>query len=353
MAVLRVGVVGVGGVAGGHMAGIVKSPDMELVAICDTNPKRLKERAAEFNIPADHCFKNYQDLIDCPDVDVVDIATPNHVHCEIAAAAAKAGKPYGVEKPVGNTVEEVVALAEVTHQMGVESMIHFTYRYKAAARRLREIFQSGKLGKIHHVHMKYYQSWGREACDTPLLWRYQKAITGSGALGDLGCHALDLVSFATGLQYEKVSAHLGTIVTERCKMDNSGMGPVDVDDFAHIHAVMTGGVAATFQITRFAYGRGNYQILEVYGENGGLEYTLDREGRDVDELRICTAETNGEWVIEEIPDEKRVDKMQQMAYVMMGQGDGLNADIDAGVVNQKLLNGIIESSETGQWVDVR
>ena len=124
-----------------------------------------------------------------------------------------------------------------------------------------------------------------------------------------------------------------------------------MDDFSNILAEMTGGISAAFQITRFAYGRGNYQRMEVYGEKGGLVYHLDRIP-GVDELEIADESTDGKYVTAEIPDDMKVDQMQCFADVLNGRDDGLNADADDGVVNEKLLDAILKSAETGTWIDL-
>ena len=346
----RIGSIGLGGISHGvHIPGIQRSPDLELAALCDIDEKRLFERAEEYGIPRDHCFTDYHDLIACPDVDAVDISTPNNVHAEIAMATARAGKPFDVEKPVTMDTAEAQELARVVKDAGVANMICFSYRYKASARYLRALLASGRFGRIHHVNMQYYQGWGLEEANCALVWRYVKSIAASGALGDLGCHGLDLVSFVTGEKYEAVAAHLDTIIHERRKLDGSGMGKVDVDDFSNILAQMSGGISASFQISRFAYGRGNYQRMEVYGEHGGLVYSLDRiPGKD--ELEICDAETGKKYVNVEIPQEYKVDQMQSFADILNGKSDGLNADVDDGVVNEILLDGILQASEEKRWV---
>ena len=331
MSVIRVGSVGLGGISSGvHLPGIRRSPDLELTALCDINPDRLRERGEQYGVPEDRRFTDYRDLVACPDVDAVDISTPNNVHLEVALAAARAGKPYCCEKPVTMNTAEAELLRDATRAAGVKSMICFSYRYKAAARYLRSLVAGGRFGRIHHVNMQYYQAWGLAEKDCVRVWRFVKSVAASGALGDLGCHGLDLVSFVTGERYESVSAHLGTIVTERRLPDGSGRGPVDVDDFSNILAEMSGGISASFQISRFAYGRGNYQRMEVYGEHGALVYHLDRVP-GVDELEISDASTGGKYVSVPIPDEFRVDQMQAFADLLNGRGDGLDATVDDGV----------------------
>ena len=350
MSVIRVGSVGLGGISKGvHLPGIEASPDLMLTALCDIDENRLRERGEQYRIPEARRFTDYRDLIACPDVDAVDISTPNNVHMEIAAAAAGAGKPYDVEKPMTMDTAEAQALVRATREAGVKSMICFSYRYKAAARYLRSLLLGGRLGRIHHVNMQYYQAWGLAERDCPLVWRFVKSVAASGALGDLGCHALDLVSFVTGQRYEKVAAHLGTIVPERRLPDGAGRGPVDVDDFSNILAGMSGGISASFQISRFAYGRGNYQRMEVYGEHGALVYHLDRVP-GLDELEIADASTDGKYVSVPIPEEFRVSQMQAFADLLNGRDDGLNASAEDGLTNEILLDGILRADAEKRWV---
>ncbi|MBR4866664.1 MAG: Gfo/Idh/MocA family oxidoreductase [Clostridia bacterium] len=347
---IRIGSIGLGGISSGvHVPGIQASPDLVLTALCDIDKDRLLARAKEYGIPEDHCFTDYRDLIACPDVDAIDISTPNDVHMEIAIAAAQAGKPYGIEKPMTMDTPEALKLQAATREAGVSSMIYFSYRYKAAARFMRHLVRSGVIGKVHHVSMQYYQEWGLAIKDCPLVWRYDKKVAASGALGDLGCHGLDLVSFVTGESYQAVTAHLDTIVHERKLPGSDAIGTVDVDDFSNILAKMTGGISATFQISRFAFGRGNYQRMEIYGEKGALVYHLDRlPGKD--ELEIANDETGGVYTAMEIPQEMQVSQMQCFADLLRGKDDGLNATVDDGVTSEILLDGILKASEEGRWI---
>lgn len=353
MAVIRVGSIGLGGISGGvHLPGIKGADNLELTALCDINENRLAERAKQYGIPAERCFTDYRELIACPEVDVVDISTPNNVHWEIAMEACRAGKSYGVEKPITMDSEQADTLLAATEKAGVRSMVYFSYRYQPAARYAKDLIASGRLGKLHHVSMQYYQGWGLESKDCPLVWRFVKSVAASGALGDLGCHGLDLAQFVTGQQYEKVSAHLGTIVKERRLPEGDGRGPVDVDDFSNILAAMDGGTSATFQISRFCRGRGNYQRMEIYGDRAALVYHLDREpGKN--ELEICEEATGDKYVPMEIPAQYFVSQMKCFGDEMQGQGDGCNADIAVGVKNQHLLDAILQADTEEKWVSVR
>ena len=357
MSVIRVGSVGIGGISRGvHLPGIEKSPDLQLVAVCDIDPDALRYARETYGIDEAHCFTDYHDLINCPDVDAVDISTPNNVHYEVALAAAEAGKPYAVEKPLTLTSEEADHLAKVTFVNGLMSMVCFSYRFKASARYAKDLIDRGMIGKVYHVDMQYYQAWGLPFFETPLRWRFQKELTGSGALGDLGSHALDLVRFVTGKEYKRLVSHTGTFVHERQKLDGSGMGKVDVDDFSNYMAEMEDGAACTFRITRFGYGRGNYQTMEIYGSEGAIQYELDHVAPDTDEISICIGRANAEAHVFSklpIPKKYKVDQMQSFADLINGKGDGMAADIFDGQINQHAVDAVLQSGETGVWVDVK
>lgn len=351
----RTGTVGLGGIARGvHLPGVDRSPDLQLAAICDIDRDKLIYFKELYGIDDAHCFTDYHDLIACADVDAVDICTPNDVHFEVAKAAILANKPYAVEKPITISSADADELARLTKEKDLKNMVCFSYRFKAAARFVRDLIQSDALGRIFHVDAQYFQSFGsREGGG--LRWRYIKEHAGSGALGDLGCHAFDLVRFMLGGEYTKTVSHLDTYVKERPLLDGSGMGKVDVDDFVNCLVSTDTGVACSFQITRFAYGRGNYQRVEIYGKKGGIVYDLDREGTDADEIHICIGDPYGitrQYTKLPIPAKYKADQMQCFADILNGCGDGLAATIFDGQVNQHLVDAILASGEKGRWVTV-
>ena len=357
--VIRVGSVGIGGISRGvHLPGIEKSPDLQLVAVCDINPEALKYAQEKYGIDEAHCFADYHDLINCPDVDAVDISTPNDVHFEIAMAAVEAGKPFAVEKPMTMNAEEADILAKAAAEKGVPNMVCFSYRFKAAARYAKDLIEKGMLGKIYHVDMQYYQAWGLPWCNTPLVWRFQKDRTGTGALGDLGSHALDLVRFVTGQEYTKLVGHTGNFISEREKLDGSGMGVSDVDDFSNYMAELSDGGAATFRITRFATGRGYFQTMEVYGSEGALEYRLDHFENNPtgeDEIYICISRAHADshvFVKLPIPEKYKTDQMQSFADIINGKADGLAATVNDGAINMHAVDAVVDSAEKGEWINL-
>ncbi len=356
MGKIRIGSIGIGGISRGvHLPGIAASPDLEVKAVCDIRPEALEYARATYGVEDKYCFSDYEELIRCPEVDAIDISVPNHLHFPVAMAAVQAGKPYALEKPVTLDAKEAEILARATEEAGVRSMVCFSYRYKAAARYARDLVRQGVLGRLYHVDAQYYQAWGLPKFNTPRVWRFDKASTGSGALGDLGSHALDLVRFITGQEYEKIVGHLATFTDTRPAPETGEPLPVDVDDFSNYMASMTGGIAATFRITRFGYGRGNYQYVEIYGEKGALVYRLDSDGRGVDTLEVCLdplGAENHRFVEVPVPGRYHVSQMQSFADLLLGKEDGLSADIRDGLANMKVVDQVIRSNECGRWLTI-
>jgi len=353
---IRLGTVGLGGIAQHvHLPGSVRCPDFRLTAICDIDEEKLQLVGDRYGIDPSLRFTDYRDLIRCTQVDAVDICTPNDVHFQVALAAAKAKKPYACEKPVTMTAEEADILAACTKENAVPGMLCFSYRFKPAARYARDIIARGLLGELYHVNATYYQAWGLPEAGTPLVWRFIRERTGSGALGDLGCHALDLVRFITGLEVQKVVGHAGTFVKQRKMPDRDEVGEVDVDDFFNYLCELEGEASASFQISRFGFGRGNYQRVEIYGSHGSLIYKLD-ERPGLDELEVCVGQPQGEshvFTPMTVPEKFRSDQMQSFADIIHGCGDGLAAEIEDARRNQHVLDALLRSHDEKRWVEIQ
>ncbi len=342
---LRVGIIGLGGIANGvHIPGLLGCNEAKITAICDIVPDKLKAVGEKLGIDEAHRFADYHDLINCEDVDAVTIATPNNVHVDMALAALAAGKPFDCEKPLGLTAEDTQRLVDALKEKTVPHMINFSYRFIPAARYARDIIQSGKLGKIFHVYAQYFQGWGNSDC--PRVWRFSHEISGTGTLADLGVHMLDLVRFMTGDDYSCVTADNGTFVYERKDPNGDGMLPVDVDDYSHYLARSKSGIGEVFEITRFAHARGNYQRVEVYGEKGGLVYSLDNGVP----LEICYKGIDNGYHQVEVPAEYNVAQMQTFVDIALGRERRGGADVDDAHYAQIMLDAIYESGESGKRI---
>ncbi|MBM0233937.1 Gfo/Idh/MocA family oxidoreductase [Micromonospora sp. STR1_7] len=233
---------------------------------------------------------DWRDLINRDDIDVVDVCTPGDSHAEIALAALAAGKHVLCEKPLANTVAEaraMTAAAETARAAGVWSMCGFNYRRVPAVTMMRQLVADGRLGVIRHVRATYLQDWIVDP-QFPLVWRLQKDKAGSGALGDIGAHIIDLTQFVTGQRITGVSAVTETFVKERpLPAGSSGLaatvdgnasptGPVTVDDAAVFVARLDGGALATYEASRFATGRKNALRVEINGSLGSVVFDLER-----------------------------------------------------------------------------
>ncbi|MFF3602039.1 Gfo/Idh/MocA family protein, partial [Kitasatospora indigofera] len=226
---------------------------------------------------------------------VIDIVTPGDSHAEIAIAALEAGKHVLCEKPLANTPDEAKVMADAAERAagrGVFAMVGFTYRRVSAATLARDLVAAGRIGQIRQVRAAYLQDWLADE-NGPLSWRLQKDRAGSGALGDIGAHAVDLAQFVTGANITAVSGTLETIVAERPLPggDHGGRrGAVTVDDLA----LFTGrfgagahgsGFLGSFEATRFSTGRKNSLRIEVSGSTGAICFDLER----LNELQLFDA----------------------------------------------------------------
>jgi len=231
---------------------------------------------------------DWREVVAREDVDVIDIVTPGTSHAEIAIAALKAGKHVLCEKPLANTVQEAVAMtaaAEEAAARGVRAMVGFTYRRVPAVTHMAHLISQGAIGEVRQVRAAYRQDWLADE-NAPLAWRLQKELAGSGALGDIGAHIIDMTQFVTGQSLDSVSGTLETLVKRRPLQSSGtglsgeavaggGYGDVTVDDSAYFTGRLSGGALASFEATRFATGRKNALTLEVSGSLGALAFDLE------------------------------------------------------------------------------
>ena len=231
---------------------------------------------------------DWKQLLKRDDIQLVDVCTPGGSHAEIALAALEADKHVLCEKPLANTVAEARAMAiaaQSAARRGIRSMVGFNYRRLPAATFARDLVAGGKLGTIRHIRAQYLQDWIVDP-DFPLVWRLRAEEAGSGALGDIGTHIIDLTQFITGQRITGVSGLTETFVKDRpLQAASSGLSatastaervPVTVDDAALFLARLEKGAVATFEATRFATGRKNRLRIEVNGESGSLVFDLER-----------------------------------------------------------------------------
>jgi predicted dehydrogenase len=227
---------------------------------------------------------DWRSVLERDDIDIVDVCTPGHLHCEVAIAALEAGKHVLVEKPLANSVAEsaaMVAVAEEAAGRGVVSMVGFNYRRVPALALARQLIAEGRIGAVRQVRATYLQDWLADA-GAPMTWRLRKETAGSGALGDLGSHVVDQVQWLLGERVTSAAGRLHTFVAER--VGDEGPEPVTVDDAAWATLETHSGAIASVEVSRMATGRKNGLTIEVYGTDGALSFDLER----LNELLLLT-----------------------------------------------------------------
>jgi predicted dehydrogenase len=229
---------------------------------------------------------DWRRVVERDDIDVVDVCTPGDSHAQIAIAALAAGKHVLCEKPLANTVDEaerMVEAARTAAARGVRSMVGYNYRRVPAVALARRLVEDGRIGQIRHVRAQYLQDWIIDP-QFPLVWRLQKDRAGSGALGDLGAHLIDLAQYVTGDVITGVGAATETFVKRRplaavsaglSATGGTDTGEVTVDDAALFHARFGQGALGSFEATRFATGHKNGLRLEVEGSKGALRFDVE------------------------------------------------------------------------------
>ncbi|MFF4732807.1 Gfo/Idh/MocA family protein [Streptomyces mirabilis] len=273
----------------GRVFDLPRSP--VLAAVCGRDASAVRAMADRHGWAA--AETDWRALIARDDVDLVDICTPGDSHAEIALAALAAGKHVLCEKPLANTVEEAEAMteaAEAAFARGQMSMVGFNYRRLPATSLARKMVAEGRLGALRHVRVTYLQDWLVDP-GFPLTWRLRKELAGSGALGDLGAHIVDLAQYLAGEPVVGVSALTETFVRERplpggvssgltavseANPRAGGVGTVTVDDAALFTGRFASGALASFEASRFATGRKNSLRIELNGERGSLVFDLER-----------------------------------------------------------------------------
>lgn len=270
--------------------------DIRLVSCAD--PVEANQEWAVDVLGFEKATPDYKDVIDDPDVDVVSICSPNYLHREIALAAAKAGKPFWIEKPMGVSAEESEQIARTAADANVVTSVGFNYRHTPAIQRARNLIRNGELGRITNVRCWLIADYASSP-DGPLTWRYDRELAGAGVVGDLMSHGADLVQYLCG-RIESVSALTDTFITERpiptkVGVGHSGfevgdeVGPVENEDYVAMLVRLDNGVVGTLESSRVAVGPRAEYVIEVYGTNGSLRWNFEH----LNDLEVCLGRDNG------------------------------------------------------------
>lgn len=346
--------------------------------VVDVSPELAKTAAERLGF--EESSTDWREVVNRPDIDIVDICTPNDSHAEIAIEAARAGKHIICEKPLARDAEEARAMLDAVMLSGVTHAVGFNYRYTPAIRMAKRLLDAGKIGKVLSFRGHYMQDWSADP-NTPSSWRFSKAKAGSGALGDIGTHVVDTARYLLG-DIRSVSSLLATHIPDRpasssafdqlASGDRSGSGnnvPVDVDDAAYSLLRFANGAIGTLEATRNAHGRHNYLGFEIQGTSGTIAFNYERLG----ELQVMfaddPADLQGFRTIQTGPFQPYGDKLWPIAGMGTGylevktiecyefikavaEGSQAAPSFEDGYQVELVADAIQKSASTGQWVDV-
>ncbi|TWI53268.1 Gfo/Idh/MocA family protein [Halalkalibacter nanhaiisediminis] len=386
MKTLNVGLIGAGFMAKAHSLAYAGMPMYFWPApalthrkmVADVTDALAKDAAARLGY--DEYTSNWMDIINNPEIDIVDIVTPNNSHAEIAIAAAKAGKHIISEKPLARNAQEAKTMLDAVKEAGVKHMVAFNYRRTPAVALAKKYIEEGAIGKVLNFRGTYLQDWSADP-NSPLSWRFNKEIAGSGALGDIGTHVVDFARYLVG-EITDVMATTQTWVKERpiqtggvdklgtVKADASvPKGEVDVDDELMALIKFDNGAVGSIEATRNAFGRNNFLTFEIHGEKGSIVFNYERR----DELQVFfaddPADRRGFRTVYTGPAHPYGEGLWPIPALGIGYGDtkiievydfakAIVEDIDVypnfddGYQICVISDAILESSEKGEWVKV-
>jgi predicted dehydrogenase len=249
--------------------------DVELVAVCARDATKAEAFAGNWGYGS--VESDWRRLVERPDIDFVDIASPNDTHADIAIAAAAAGKMVASEKPLGRSAEESRKMVAAVQAAGVANMVWYNYRRIPAVALARQMIEDGRVGRVFHYRSKFLQDWTISA-DLPQggagLWRLDASVAGSGVTGDLLAHCIDTALWLNG-PIREVTAASETFIKERLHAVTGKVEPVGIDDASAFLARFGNGSLATFEATRYARGHKALFTFEINGEHGSLAWDLE------------------------------------------------------------------------------
>ena len=304
---------------------------------------------------------DWHDVVD--EVDVFYNLGPNHVHREPTIAALEAGTPVLCEKPLAPGLDGAERMAAAAAEAAVPTAAAFNYRYVPAIQYAKELIEAGEIGEVRQFRGRYLQDWLVDP-EAPASWRTDAERAGSGALGDLGAHTIDLARFLVG-DVERVSGQTTTFVDERPAADGEGTEPVTVDDAYSAQVRFANGAAGTLEASRVAVGRTNDHSIEIEGTEGAIQFSLER----LNELELFRPGNRGfETVLVTEADDPYLDHWWPPGHVLgwehtfvhenaefltaVDDGEPYTPDFAEGLAVQRVLDAVERSEASGEWVDV-
>ena len=345
--------------------------------IAEATDALAQDAAARFGF--ERSTSDWRSIVNDPEIDVIDIATPNNLHAEIAIAALAAGKHVICEKPLARTVEESAAMYAAARLSTQVHMVAFNYRRTPAVALAKKYIDEGSIGEILNFRATYLQDWSADP-SAPLSWRFQKKIAGSGAVGDIATHIVDLARYLAG-DITSVSALTSTFIKERplqsagsdslgnSRVDSGPKAAVDVDDEVMTLVKFASGAVGSLEATRNAWGRNNFITFEIHGTEGSIFFNYENR----DELQVCFKSDGGDrrgfrtvytgpnhpnganlWPIPALGigyGETKIIEAHDFFTAIAG-GEPVRPDFGDGYQVALVDDAILSSAETGLWTQV-
>src|SRR5215207_3841939 len=300
---IGIGVIGMGWMGRVHSAAYRRLPEHfpdlgvrpRLVMAADVSPER---RAHAERVGFERTTEDWHTVIADPEIEVVNVTLPNVMHREVAVAALEAGKHLWVEKPVGRGLDDTTAVAEAARRAGVVTAVGFCYRFAPAVQHARQLIADGAIGEITHYRGVFLADYANRP-DAAASWRFDRAAAGSGALGDLMAHVVDLTQHLVG-PIERLSGRTATMIPRRPRPSAEGthfsrvvsddLVAVDNEDWAGALVELPGGTVGSVEASRVAVGPRVGMGFEVHGTEGALSWQLER----MNELRRFQLSDDGD-----------------------------------------------------------
>jgi len=334
------------------------APDVERDVLIGRDETALSSAADQLGF--NRISTDWEAVVD--DVDVFYNLGPNNLHPEPSIGALEAGTSVFCEKPLAHTQDAAQRMASAARDSDATAGIAFNYRFIPAVQLARNLIADGELGDIHHVRANYLQDWLVDP-ESPWSWRNDEDIAGSGALGDLGAHSIDLAQFLLGDSISSVSGHLKTFVEERPDGDGT-MREVTVDDAYTAQATFDGGAMGIFEASRFATGEKNANTIEINGSDGSIRFDLQR----LDELEVLRGDNRGfQTVMVTEPEDPYLEHWWPPGHIIgwehtfvhenyeflsaVAAGEQHSPSFQDGLAVQNVLTAIEASDERAEWVD--
>ncbi len=376
---LRVGIVGFGWMGQVHARAYARLrqhyPDAplapELVAVADPAEARLTGAIAAYGFEA--AYADWRELVARADLDLVSVTGPNFVHRDVAVASAQAGRHLWLEKPAGRDVAETRQIATAVRAAGVQAAVGFNYRNAPAVERARQLVADGRVGRVEHVAVRLLADYAAHP-DAGLTWRFANAAAGSGVLGDLVSHGVDLARYLVG-EITELVADRATFLETRPRVEGTAdrsaaatgeRGPVENEDYVNALLRFAGGARGVLESSRVAVGEQCRYGIEVHGDRGALAWDFRRMGElqvALDQDYVDAAYTTslvrpgdgelgafqpGAGVTMGFDDLKVVEGERLVRSIATGQPVG--ATIDDAVRAAELVEAILMSADRGAWV---